>query len=250
MTRARLGFVSFLMLLGCPAGDADDGSTDGGTDASDSVDDDGDSDDDADDDGDDDDDSGSSTSSTGTTSSTQSSTSDDTTDPSTDTSPTSVTTSTSTTATTVDETTESGGSSDSSTGTPVDQTPPMGAELLAWLQAGEYLGWTTESGPHPSAGPHFGTVRTFVNDTMFDSLTDGNATHTVGGALVKELYGDSTEVGGWAVMTKVQDAAGGSSWYWYEWYEGSTFADGVGVNGCVGCHSRGDDHVRSPFPLQ
>lgn len=244
MTRARLGFLSVLMLLGCPAEDAgDDVNTDSSTDGLDPVEDD-------DDDGTT---TGPSPTGTSTTSSTATSTQSSTSSDATTTDETGPTTSPMTTvtatSTTSDETTAAD-SSDSSTGEPVDQIPPEGAELLAWLQAGEYESWNAESGPHDSAGPHFGTVRTFMNNALFNSLTANNASHTQGASAVKELYGDSAQVRGWAVMTKIADGAGGSTWYWYEWYDSTTYADAVGLSGCTDCHGMGDDHVRSPFPLQ
>ena len=90
----------------------------------------------------------------------------------------------------------------------------------------------------------------FVNDTLFDSLTAGNPTHPRCSAAIKELYGAGDTVLGHAVMVKVADGDGGDTWYWYELYEGSTFADGVGDSLCTGCHSSGTDFWRSPFPLQ
>jgi len=159
---------------------------------------------------------------------------------------------------------------DTPTATPTETVPPMipsvtptptpteplpipttAKELLAWLRAGNYLGWTAESAPHPSAGPHFGTVRTFLNPTVFASLAAGQAAHPSGSALVKELYGSGRQVQGWDVMLKAQDdSAGGAGWYWLEYFAGATYADGFGVPVCTGCHSLGNDFVRSQFPLQ
>ncbi|MCA9654167.1 MAG: hypothetical protein KC501_29865 [Myxococcales bacterium] len=134
----------------------------------------------------------------------------------------------------------------------VDQTPPVDPDALAaWLHDGEYLGWNAESGPHPSAGPHFGGVRTFVNDALFDSLDAGAAQHPMDAAAVKELYADGDTVRGWSVMVKVQpDSAGGDGWYWYELYDDGVLADGTGLGVCTGCHGGGTDYVLSPFPLQ
>lgn len=135
---------------------------------------------------------------------------------------------------------------------PDPQLPPTDAALLlSWLEAGSYLDWRAESAPHPSAGPHFGTIRTFINDRLFDSLTAGAAQHPQGAAAVKELYGPTgTTVRGWAVMTKISaDSAGGAGWYWYEGFNGPG-SGGVGVPLCTGCHSLGSDFIRIPFPLQ
>ena len=160
--------------------------------------------------------------------------------------------------TTTDEpaTDDGNGSGDETAGsdTGTDQGPPPPtneAELIPWLEAGHYLKWTGESGIHDSSGPHFGGVRTYVNDILFDSLQSGAMEHPMGSVAVKELYGSGDTIGGWSVTFKVQDAsAGGDGWYWYEGFEGSTYADGTGKGLCTGCHISGQDFFRSPFPLQ
>jgi hypothetical protein len=132
------------------------------------------------------------------------------------------------------------------------QLPPTEtAALRAWLEAGNYLGWAAESGPHPGAGPHFGVVRTFVNDALIASLDAGQPQHPAGAAAVKELYGrGDAGVQGWAVMVKLQDDSNqGRGWYWLEMF-GSFTGGGIGAPGCTGCHSSGNDFVRIPFPLQ
>lgn len=132
-----------------------------------------------------------------------------------------------------------------------DMVPTDGAALQAWLAAGSYLSWPAESSTHPSTGPHFGNVRTFINPALDASLAAGNATHPVGAAAVKELYGDAgTDVLGYAVEVKVTDGSDGASWYWYEDFNGNNFADGTGVGLCTGCHSGGTDFVLVPYPLQ
>jgi len=129
--------------------------------------------------------------------------------------------------------------------------PTNGAELLPWLEAGEYLEWTAESGVHSSSGPHGGGVRTFVNDVLLASLEAGATTHPENAAAIKELYGDGGTVIGWAVEVKLQaESAGGDGWYWYERFEDSVYADGTGEGICTGCHGAGNDYVLSPFPLQ
>lgn len=132
-----------------------------------------------------------------------------------------------------------------------DQLPPtMNAALIAWLQAGRYRRWAAE-GQHPSSGPHFGSVRTFVNRTLYDSLDGGFDTHAVGAAAVKELFGQSgTTVRGWSVSVKVEEGAGGNRWYWLEYYNGNVLASGIGNGACTGCHGGGTDYVCTPYPLQ
>ncbi len=128
------------------------------------------------------------------------------------------------------------------------QLPPTGAPLLPWLQASTYVGWTAEPAKHPSAGPHFGAVRTFFNDTLATSLKAGATNHPVGAAAVKELYASGSKVVGWAVMRKTSAGPGGSAWYWYEYYQGQKFADGQGTALCTGCHAPGKDYVLSKAP--
>ncbi len=143
------------------------------------------------------------------------------------------------------------------TPTPTPSSPPAPgppptepAALLAWLQAGSYLDWAAESATHPSAGPHGGRVRTFLNPAIFDSLTAGDPQHPAGAAAVKELYFNGDTVRAWAVMVKLQaDSNSGRGWYWYEG-SGPGALEGVGIGICTGCHSAGRDYVRIPFPLQ
>jgi hypothetical protein len=132
-----------------------------------------------------------------------------------------------------------------------EPVPTIGSALRPWLEAGNYLDWPVESARHPSAGPHFGAVRTFVNPTLYAALQAGSTAHPQGSALVKELYGSGETVRGWSVMVKVQaDSDGGNGWYWFERFGTSGFANGLGEPGCTGCHSLGNDFVRTPFPLQ
>ncbi len=140
--------------------------------------------------------------------------------------------------------------SEDSTGEAADPPPPTdAASLLAWLEAGNYAGWDAEAERHPSQGPHFDGVRTFVNATLLESLQGGGDDHPVGASVVKELYGEGPEVGGWAVMVKVAPGSNVNSWYWYESFSGTTYADDTGVNGCGNCHSMGVDFIRTTLPL-
>ena len=141
--------------------------------------------------------------------------------------------------------------SPTATAVPAGPPPTEPAALLAWLQAGNYLEWAAESAPHPSAGPHGGRVRTFLNPAIFASLSAGDAQHPTGAAAVKELYFNGETVRGWAVMVKLQaDSDLGRGWYWYESFGSGDPLAGVGLGVCTGCHSAGRDFVRIPFPLQ
>ena len=128
--------------------------------------------------------------------------------------------------------------------------PSTTAEVESYLAAGAYTGLTAESGPHDSAGPHFGNVRVFVNDVLLGSLEAGGGPHPVCSAAIKELYGDGNTVLGHSLSVKVSEGTDGGAWYWYEVYNGTTYADGVGDTLCTNCHGGGDDFVLSPFPLQ
>jgi hypothetical protein len=173
-------------------------------------------------------------------------------DPSTTTTPDPTADSSTTQGPTTGEDTTQGATADSGTTGGQGSPPPTnGAELLPWLEAGEYLEWTAESGVHASTGPHFGGVRTFVNDALLGSLQAGAPAHPEGAAAVKELYGAGDRVGGWSVMVKVQaDSAGGDGWYWSEIYQGNVYGEGTGDPSCTGCHGAGNDYVLTPFPLQ
>lgn len=132
-----------------------------------------------------------------------------------------------------------------------ESLPPTEQKALAaWLSAGSYKTWKAESKIHNSTGPHFGGVKTFVSAKLFDSLTQGAATHPVDSATVKELYGSGSTVLGWSVMRKTQAGVGGNTWWWYEDYGGKVYAAGQGVGLCTGCHSPGKDYFLTPFPLQ
>ena len=73
----------------------------------------------------------------------------------------------------------------------------------------------------------------------------------VGAAAVKELFGSTgSEVLGYAVMVKVEEGTAADSWYYYEDYNGTDYADGIGPGLCTGCHSGGTDYVLTPWPLQ
>jgi hypothetical protein len=102
---------------------------------------------------------------------------------------------------------------------------------------------------HPGAGPHFGGVRTFVDACLAGALNNDDA-RPPGAAAVKELYGNGDDLLGWAVMAKVALGEGVDTWYWFEVYQNTIFADGIGAALCANCHSSGDDYFLSPWPLQ
>jgi hypothetical protein len=135
-----------------------------------------------------------------------------------------------------------------------DGVPTEATALQAYLVAGGYRSWTAESGPHPSAGPHGGRVRTYLSPGLARSLAQGGA-HPKDAVAIKELYGSGSSVSGWAVEIKLSDSSNaGRGWYWYEVFSAQPGAKaataGVGVSLCTGCHSAGRDYVQTPFPLQ
>jgi len=133
------------------------------------------------------------------------------------------------------------------------ETPPTGVDaLLPWLQAGHYQQWQSESRAHESTGPHFGKVRAYLNPLLAASLRAGrdDGEHARGVAAVKELYGMGETVRGWAVSLKLDGtSAGGSRWYWFEYFDGRVVADARGAPLCAGCHAAGRDFVLVPWPL-
>jgi hypothetical protein len=138
------------------------------------------------------------------------------------------------------------------TGVVAGDLPPTNAgELRPWLEAGSYTAWPAESAIHDSAGPHFGNVRTYINTVLDQSLAAGNTEHPVGSASVKELYGSGgANIRGYSVMVKTEAGSGGDRWWWYERFNATTYASSQGDGQCVPCHSAGNDHFLSPYPLQ
>jgi hypothetical protein len=132
-------------------------------------------------------------------------------------------------------------------------TSPQGrgtsaAELLAFVQSGEYKSWRAEPAVHASSGPHGGNVRSYVNDVLYASLKAGNTVHPNGSVVVKELYGSTTTtITGHAVDVK-EDPSG--EWIFYEGfapsYSNPYYFRGTS-NLCGGCHGRGGtDYVLTP----
>jgi len=129
--------------------------------------------------------------------------------------------------------------------------PPAEAdELRDWASRRGYLDWPAETTIHDSAGPHFGGVRVWIDPTLSASLDAGNTQHPVGSTAVKELYGDDDRRDGVSIMLKTKEGTGPEQWYWYERYEGETYADGQADGLCTGCHEAGIDGFRTEFPLR
>ena len=116
------------------------------------------------------------------------------------------------------------------------QTPPMGdAALKTWMAKGDYKAWACESGPM-NARPNGAHAR---NRVCSNKLTQANTggEYAVDAASVKELFGSSDQIIGYAVSRHIKPGKTADTWYWYEISGGSVAADGVGVGLCHGCHS-------------
>jgi hypothetical protein len=164
--------------------------------------------------------------------------------------------------------TDSGAPGDGETSPGTAQTPPMGAaNVVAWLATGQYKQWHCEPAVHASRGPSVHTPfdRVCSNDVLSAAAAAGStAPWPEGASEVKEIYmamTDSTPTGGYAVSLKTSnDSAGGANWYFYETFDGTLFADGLGTPVCVGCHGLsgsspaytttpdGHDFVFTPVP--
>lgn len=142
----------------------------------------------------------------------------------------------------------------------VDGAPPLGrTELFAFLQQKQYRKFPgVESKAHSGRGPHTelgNPVRVYTNKALTDSLAANHDEHPAGSTAVKEMFGKSGELQGWAVMVKTAPAtADGDGWFWYEvtstQHANATPAMGNGVPGCVQCHAVGQDLILTRFPLR
>ena len=121
------------------------------------------------------------------------------------------------------------------------QQPPSedAIAVQAWLDQRFYETWEAESFAHISKGPHFGYVRTFVNDAAYEGLTSGAASLPRGAVAVKVIYGASlADVQGHALSYKIaEQSALGDGWYWFERVDGNEIMSTRGSNTfCAECH--------------
>jgi hypothetical protein len=131
--------------------------------------------------------------------------------------------------------------------------PRKRKKLLAWLLSGRYrASYAAEPAVHASLGPHGGNVRTYYNEILAGDLRAGHTTWSRGAAMVKELYGSSTdEVRGFSVMIKAAADSGpnGEGWLFYETFDltGGGAYYGRGLRLCASCHEAGTDYLLSAF---
>jgi hypothetical protein len=126
--------------------------------------------------------------------------------------------------------------------------PTERVALAQWLDSRPFRSWTADPSPRsPQPDSPHGTVRVFFNQTIEDALREGSVPRPAGSVLVKEIYGGAS-VEGYSVMLKVREGSSGNDWLFYEAFGGSTSTYNVGATGCVGCHVRGRDFVRSTLP--
>ena len=127
------------------------------------------------------------------------------------------------------------------------------SQIHAFLSAGEYLHWTSESSVLESANGS--GRRVFLNPDQAVSMAESRGLSTLGSAAVREMYGPSGEEQiGWAVAVKVATEGLPSDWFFYETFdldspENHTVAS-RGAPGCIGCHSTGTDYIQSTYPLR
>ena len=122
------------------------------------------------------------------------------------------------------------------------QQPPSedAAAVQAWLGRRFYETWEAEPSAHISKGPHFGYVRTYVNDSAFEGLTSGAPSLPRGSVAVKVIYGASlADVRGHALSYKIsEESALGDGWYWFERFDGNELMSTRGADTfCAECHA-------------
>lgn len=128
--------------------------------------------------------------------------------------------------------------------------------LQAWLEAGNYSSFESESVPHLTEGPHampdVDNVRVYMNECLTESIAAGNTVHPIGSMAVKELYGTGDTVLDYAALIKVDDQSpdDGHDWYMHKIAGGEVKASETGPAACFDCHVMGTDFVQTPYPFQ
>lgn len=138
------------------------------------------------------------------------------------------------------DTSGSGGSTGS--GTSAGELPQGAADVEAWIEKGTYKSWHCEAAKHEARPPSPHAYNLICSNNIISTNAEG-AAYPKGAAAVKELWGkEGKGIVGYAYYLKIQaESADGNGWYYYEKNPeikpDTLVADGVGVDGCVGCHS-------------
>ena len=140
------------------------------------------------------------------------------------------------------------GSGGSSTAV-VDGVTTTADGMTTFIKAGSYKSWKAEAKSHDDGNDH-GRVRVFFNDKLATSLGANNTTHPKGAMVVKEIFNDTGDLTGHAMMIKLKDGSGASSWAFFEGDapDYKTPEYGVGMEECANCHQAGKDFIQSPLP--
>jgi hypothetical protein len=118
------------------------------------------------------------------------------------------------------------------------------ATIATYLTGNGYKQWTGKKALYTS-GTH-GSVQSYFNKALVDSLAAENTTHPVGAAVVKEILKGDTVLGH-AVMVKSQSSSEATSWTYYEVLTSGTDIYGEGHSSCISCHQANQiaDYVAS-----
>lgn len=117
------------------------------------------------------------------------------------------------------------------------EAPDNAAELVPWLEAGNYSSWISEADYHVSAGPHGDAVKVFYSPLAWQAVDAAEPISRPGGAVVKELTSGGS-LYGWAVYVRGNQQPGAASYYFYELIKPSTvYGNAYGSTECTGCHT-------------
>ena len=141
-----------------------------------------------------------------------------------------------------DDDTEMSGDDDDTT--PVAPEPSLDGEVPADYESNYNLVTDARSLSESHQGMW---VEIFVNDTGMTVWDAGTGTFPAGTIIVKENYADETaeDVMAWTIMEKVASGydPDHNDWHWVKvTADGTVAANGI-EDGCIGCHSAGDDYV-------
>ncbi|QQR91902.1 MAG: hypothetical protein IPJ88_09500 [Myxococcales bacterium] len=140
-------------------------------------------------------------------------------------------------------------SSDASTSTQLD--PQDSESIKSFLVDESYSDFICEPAPREArVGSAHGRARVCINSILRDSLQAANDTHPEGSIAIKELYSNTDELEGHAMVIKTSAGDSDDSWTWYEALapDYSNPSYGVGLSSCAICHSGATDHIFFELP--